>query len=61
MPASRQPTSPGLSQMPADRPDILIIMADQMVPSALPFHGHPVTKAPAMSWLAESGVVFDAA
>src|SRR6476469_8783943 len=48
--------------MPADRrPDILIIMADQMVPSALPFHGHPVTKTPAMSWLAESGVVFDAA
>jgi len=62
VPASRRPTSPGLSQMPADRrPDILIIMADQMVPSALPFHGHPVTKAPAMSWLAESGVVFDAA
>jgi choline-sulfatase len=47
--------------MPADRPDILIIMADQMVPSALPFHGNPVTKAPAMSWLAESGIVFDAA
>jgi len=45
----------------APRPDILIIMADQMMPSALPFHGHPVTKAPAMSWLAESGVVFDAA
>ena len=34
--------------MPADRrPDILIVMADQMVPSALPFHGNPVTKAPA--------------
>ena len=48
--------------MPAGRgPDILIIMADQLVPSALPFHGNPVTKAPAMSWLAESGVVFDAA
>jgi len=43
------------------RPDVLIIMADQMAPSALPFHGHPVTRAPAMSWLAESGVVFDAA
>src|SRR5258708_28583273 len=48
--------------MPAGRrPDILIVMADQMVPSALPFHGHPVTQTPAMSWLAESGVVFDAA
>jgi len=48
--------------MPAGRrPDILIIMADQLVPSALPFHGNPVTQAPALSWLAESGVVFDAA
>ena len=47
--------------MPARRPDVLVVMADQMVPSALPFHGNPVTRAPAMSWLAESGVVFDAA
>ena len=48
--------------MPAGRrPDILIIMADQLVPSALPFHGNPVTRAPALSGLAESGVVFDAA
>ena len=36
-------------------------MADQLVPSALPFHGNPVTRAPALSGLAESGVVFDAA
>jgi choline-sulfatase len=41
------------------QPNVLILMADQMVPSALPFHGHPVTRAPAMSWLAENGVVFD--
>src|SRR2546423_13743389 len=48
--------------MPAGRrPDILIIMADQLVPSALPFHGNPVTRAPALSRLAESGVDFDAA
>src|SRR5262249_29783010 len=48
--------------MPAGRrPDILIIMADQLAPSALPCHGNPVTQAPALSWLAESGVVFDAA
>ena len=48
--------------MPAGRRlDILIIMADQLAPSALPFHGNPVTQAPALSWLAESGVVFDAA
>jgi choline-sulfatase len=38
-----------------------MIMADQLVPSALPFHGNPVTLAPAMSELASSGVVFDAA
>ena len=48
--------------MPAGRrPDILIIMADQMVPSALPFHGNRVTQTPMLSWLAGSGVVFDAA
>ena len=47
--------------MAGRRPDILIVMADQLAPSALPFHGHPVTQAPAMSWLADTGVVFDAA
>ncbi len=36
-------------------------MADQLAPSALPFHGNRVTRAPAMSSLAGSGVVFDAA
>jgi choline-sulfatase len=46
-----------MSQPP--KPNVLILMADQMVPSALPFHGHPITRTPAMSWLAENGVVFD--
>ena len=41
------------------QPDVLILMADQLTPSALPFHGNPVTQAPAMSSLAEDGVVFD--
>ncbi len=36
-------------------------MADQLAPSALPFHGNPVTRAPALSRLAGSGAVFDAA
>jgi choline-sulfatase len=36
-------------------------MADQLAPSALPFGGNSATRAPAMSELAESGVVFDAA
>jgi choline-sulfatase len=42
-------------------PDILIVMADQMTPSALPFPGNPVTYAPNMARLADGGVVFDAA
>jgi choline-sulfatase len=46
-----------MSQPP--KPNVLILMADQMVPSALPFHGHPVTRTPAMSGLAEAGVIFD--
>jgi choline-sulfatase len=44
---------------PPDRPDILIVMADQLTTAAMPFHGNEVTKAPAMAELAESGVVFD--
>jgi choline-sulfatase len=43
------------------QPDILIVMADQMTPNALPFHGNPITRTPAMSFLADTGVVFDAA
>ena len=43
------------------RPDILLVMADQLAPSALPVHGHPLTRTPAISELASSGVVFDAA
>jgi choline-sulfatase len=43
----------------ADRPDILIVVADQLTTAAMPFHGNEVTRAPAMAGLAESGVVFD--
>jgi choline-sulfatase len=42
-----------------DRPDILIVMADQLTTAAMPFHGNEVTQAPAMASLAENGVVFD--
>jgi choline-sulfatase len=42
-------------------PNILLVMADQLAVPAMPFHGDPVTQAPAMSALAERGVVFDAA
>jgi len=44
-----------------DRPNVLVFMADQMTPLALPFYGHPVTRAPHMSALAAEGVVFDSA
>ena len=47
--------------MASKAPNILFIQADQMTPFALPFHGHPVVKAPHMTALAEAGVVFDAA
>jgi len=47
--------------VPDTRPDFLIVMADQLAPSALPFAGTTVTRAPTMSRLADSGVVFDAA
>ncbi|SDR53361.1 choline-sulfatase [Rhizobiales bacterium GAS191] len=42
------------------RPNILVIMADQMTPSALSIHGGPA-KTPHISALAAEGVVFDAA
>jgi choline-sulfatase len=42
------------------RPNILVIMADQMTPTALPIHGGPA-KTPYIRSLAEEGVVFDAA
>jgi choline-sulfatase len=45
----------------SSQPDILVLVADQLAPHALPIHGDPVTQAPAMSALAENGVVFDAA
>lgn len=43
------------------RLNILVVMADQLNPAMLPFHGQAVTQAPAMAALAERGVVFDAA
>lgn len=41
------------------RPNVLFIMADQMSAKALPMYGHKVVKTPAISHLAETGVVFD--
>lgn len=47
--------------MPGKAPNILVVMADQMTPLALPFHGAAPTRAPQMAALAAEGVVFDAA
>ena len=45
--------------MPDARPNILIVMADQLAAPALPAYGGKVAKTPAISGLAESGVVFE--
>jgi choline-sulfatase len=42
-------------------PNLLILMADQMTPFALPAYGHRLVQAPFISRLAMEGVVFDAA
>lgn len=44
--------------MPAERPNILLVMFDQLAPQFLPVYGHPLVSAPAMTALAERGTVF---
>jgi len=46
--------------MPA-KPNILIVMVDQLAPAFLPIHGHKIVKAPNIEALAAAGVVFDSA
>jgi choline-sulfatase len=45
--------------MPISKPNILFVMADQLAAHYLPFHGHPLVKAPNLSRLAAEGVVFE--
>ncbi len=45
--------------MSPERPNIVIIMADQMAAPALPFYGHPLVRAPNLERLAGGGVVFE--
>ncbi len=47
--------------MKTGKPNILILMADQLTPGALPFYGNPVTRTPHLSALAARSVVFDSA
>jgi choline-sulfatase len=46
---------------PTERPNVLIVMYDQIAPSALGCYGNPVVQAPTIDRLAREGVVFDAA
>jgi choline-sulfatase len=47
--------------MDARKPNILILMADQLTPTALAAYGNRVSKTPHIDALAEGGVVFDSA
>lgn len=47
--------------MPAASPNILIVMADQLTPGALPAYGHRLVRTPHIDRLAEQGVVFESA
>lgn len=42
-----------------DRPNILLVMADQLAPQTLPSYGHPVVQTPHLDRLAGEGVVFE--
>jgi choline-sulfatase len=48
-----------LENLVSDRPNILILMADQLTARALPAYGNRVAKTPTIDALAESGVVFE--
>ncbi|WP_175477002.1 choline-sulfatase [Ruania alba] len=45
----------------SDRPNVLVIMADQMVAELTGVYGHPVVRTPNLDRLAQQGVRFDAA
>ena len=43
------------------RPNVLLLMVDQLAAGWLPAYGHDVVRAPSLDALAEQGVVFDSA
>jgi len=43
------------------QPNLLVLMADQLTPGALPIYGHKLTRTPTLQRLADEGVVFDSA
>ena len=47
--------------MASSKPNILLIMADQLAPQFLPAYGHGIVRTPHIDEVCEQGVVFDAA
>lgn len=47
--------------MTSSKPNILLVMADQLAVPTLPFYGHSLVQTPNLSRLAQNGVVFDSA
>ncbi|WP_237480328.1 choline-sulfatase [Lichenibacterium dinghuense] len=47
--------------MTESKPNILIVMVDQLAPRFLPIHGHPLVRTPHLERLAARGVVFEQA
>ncbi len=47
--------------MSVARPNLVVIMADQLAASFLPCYGHPVVRAPNLDRLAQAGTVFESA
>jgi len=45
----------------AERPNVLLLMADQLAARHLPAYGHPIVRAPNLTRLAERGTVFEQA
>src|SRR6266550_5950341 len=47
--------------MSSSRPDIVLVLADQLAASALPMYGNTFVQAPRLAQLAADGVVFERA
>ncbi|MFP4356292.1 MAG: sulfatase-like hydrolase/transferase [Phycisphaerae bacterium] len=45
--------------MPAEKPKILFLMADEHRHDVLGFQGDPIVRTPTLDWLADTGVVFE--
>jgi choline-sulfatase len=45
--------------MPFTRPNIVLVMLDQLAPHALPDHGHTLVQTPTLSALADKAAIFD--